>query len=67
MNAKQINHEIQCGLEANGCITVADWLHELAAQNGVPYQEVKALALLLGPGELFDGLVSAVQDRSEEL
>jgi hypothetical protein len=39
-----------------------DYLQDLAASAGVHIENVKALADLLGPGEDFDGLVTAIED-----
>lgn len=49
----------------NGYGSRAEYLRELAEENGVPEHEVLALAELLGPTEDFDGLVSMVQDRAD--
>lgn len=67
MNAIKANEYIQAGLEANGFETVSQWLRHLAEEYGVPLTEVGHLAMLLGPSELFDGLVSSVQDRADEI
>ena len=59
------NHKyIQKGLANNDCKTVSEWLHQLSDTYGVSYAIVKQTALALGPSELFDGLVSSIQDLS---
>ena len=50
------------GLANNDCKTVPEWLRYLADTYGVDYTTVKQMALALGPSELFDGLVSSIQD-----
>lgn len=62
MSTTEVNEYIQTGLHEQGCSTVSEWLEELAVQYNVPFYKVAELAALLGPSELFDGLVSAVQD-----
>ena len=57
---------ISNGLANNDCNTVPEWLRQLSDTYDVPYQDVKQLALVLGPSELFDGLVVEVQDRSAQ-
>jgi len=52
------------GLANNDCKTVREWLHQLSDTYGVDYTTVKQIALVLGPSELFDGLVSSIQDLS---
>jgi len=57
------NHEyIQKGLANNDCQTVPEWLDYLSVLYNVEYGTVKQMALALGPSELFDGLVSSIQD-----
>lgn len=46
----------------NGYASRADYLSCLAEDYGADIQTVQALADLLGPGEDFDGLVSALED-----
>jgi len=50
------------GLANNDCKTVPEWLRQLSDTYGVDYTTVKQMALALGPSELFDGLVSSIQD-----
>ena len=50
------------GLANNDCKTVLEWLRQLSDTYGVDYTTVKQMALVLGPSELFDGLVSSIQD-----
>lgn len=45
-----------------GYINRQHYLHDLADNNGVDYEIVKALAEMLGPNEDFDGLVSEIED-----
>lgn len=52
--------------EENGYDNREEYLEELAREYGVPPYKVRALAMLLGPEEDFDGLVSAVQDMEPE-
>jgi hypothetical protein len=48
--------------QENGYKSRKDYLTSLAAEYGVDYQSVACLAALLGSGEDFDALVSAVED-----
>ena len=66
MTAMQNHEYIQAGLSEHGCDTVPEWLMQLSEEYGVPYEHVKQLAQLLGPGELFDGLITSVQDAAGE-
>lgn len=50
----------------HGFATRREYLENLAEDYGVDPAKVLALATLLGPGEDFNGLVSAVQDMTEE-
>lgn len=54
------NHQQQ--YQAQGYENRADYLRSLAEDYGRDLNEVRALADLLGPGEDFDGLVSALND-----
>ena len=49
-------------LQDNGFDTLDDFLQDLSDQYGVPTDVIYSLYDLLGESELFDGLVSAVQD-----
>jgi len=49
-------------LKENGYDNIKEYLHDLADEYDVPYSVVVSLYQLLGEQELFDGLVSAVQD-----
>ena len=42
-----------------------DYLENLAIENGVSFGFVKTVAMELGPGEDFDGLVTVIQDCQE--
>lgn len=44
----------------------ADYLRRMAEDYGVPLVEVHMLADLFGPSEDFDGLVTALEDYTEE-
>lgn len=46
----------------NGYKNRRDYLDTLAAENGVPEDQVYTLASVLGPDEDFDALVTAVED-----
>ena len=46
----------------NGYDGLKEYLHDLSDEYDVPYSVVVSLYQLLGESELFDGLVSAVQD-----
>jgi len=48
-------------LKENGYDNIKEYLHDLADEYDVPYSVVVSL-YNLGEQELFDGLVSAVQD-----
>jgi hypothetical protein len=62
MSALKTHEYIQNGLANNDCKTVPEWLHYLADTYGVSYAIVEQSAFALGPSELFDGLVSSIQD-----
>ena len=49
-------------LKESGYDNIKEYLHDLADEYDVPYSVVVSLYQLLGESELFDGLVSAVQD-----
>lgn len=49
-------------LKENGYGNIKEYLHDLADEYDVSYSVVVSLYQLLGESELFDGLVSAVQD-----
>ena len=49
-------------LRENGYDGLKEYLHNLSDEYDVPYSVVVSLYQLLGESELFDGLVSAVQD-----
>jgi len=53
-------------LQDNGFDTLEDYLQDLSEQYGVPEDVIHSLYELLGETELFDGLVSAVQDAENE-
>jgi len=49
-------------LRENGYDDLKEYLHDLSDEYDVPYSVVVSLYQLLGESELFDGLVSTVQD-----
>jgi hypothetical protein len=49
-------------LEDYGFDSLEDYLQDLSEQYGVPQDVVNSLYEVLGESELFDGLVSAIQD-----
>ncbi len=49
-------------LRENGYDGLKEYLHDLSNEYDVPYSVVVSLYNYLGESELFDGLVSAVQD-----
>jgi len=49
-------------LEDYGFDTLEDYLQDLSEQYGVPEDVIISLYEVLGESELFDGVVSAVQD-----
>lgn len=53
-------------LQNNGFDSLEDYLQDLSEQYGVPKDVVTSLCDLLGETELFDGLVSAVQDAENK-
>ncbi len=50
--------------QENGYTSRKDYLQQLAAEYDVDYQAVACVAALLGSGEDFDALVSAVEDMA---
>jgi hypothetical protein len=49
-------------LRENGYNSLKEYLQDLADEYDVPYSVVVSLYNFLGESELFDGLISAVQD-----
>jgi len=49
-------------LRENGYNSLKEYLKDLADEYDVPYSVVVSLYSCLGESELFDGLISAVQD-----
>lgn len=56
------SREIKQALENNGYNSKEEYLQELAEENGLDIETVYMVADLLGDSELFDGLVTALQD-----
>lgn len=54
--------ETKQALESKGYSSKEEYLQELAEENGVDLESVYMVADLLGDYELFDGLVTALQD-----
>jgi hypothetical protein len=50
-----------------GFNTRKEYLISLTDEYGLPVTEVFAIASLLGSSEDFDGLISALEDRSDQL
>ena len=53
--------------EEYGHTSRASYLRGLADEFGIPLDTVYMMADLLGPGEDFDGLITALEDYSEDL
>ena len=53
---------IKNGLANNNCETMKEWLVHLSDTYDVDIRDVIMLARVLGPSEVFDGLVVEVQD-----
>lgn len=49
-------------LRENGYSSLEEYLEELAENNGIELETVLTLYDILGENELFDGLVTAVED-----
>ena len=56
------SREIKQALENNGYSSKEEYLQELAEENGLDIDTVYMVADLLGDSELFDGLVTTLQD-----
>ena len=56
------SRELKQALENNGYSSKEEYLQELAEENGFDIDTVYMVADLLGDSELFDGLVTALQD-----
>ena len=56
------SRELKQALENNGYSSKEEYLQELAEENGLDIDTVYMVADLLGDSELFDGLVTALQD-----
>ena len=52
-------------LKENGYSNLREYLQALSDDYGVPYSVVISLYQMLGESELFDGLVSAVEDAED--
>jgi len=50
----------------NGYRDRKDYLESMAGEYGVSYEKVALLSDILGPDEDFDGLVSTLEDLSDE-
>lgn len=48
--------------KARGFETKEDYIRDLAEEMGVPFEDAMMLAELLGDTELYDGLVSSLED-----
>ena len=59
---KMLKPETLKALKENDYNNLKEYLQDLADEYDVPYSVVVSLYQLLGESELFDGLVSAVQD-----
>mgnify|MGYP000862518447 CR=1 FL=1 len=59
---KMLKPETIKALRENGYDGLKEYLHDLSDEYDVPYSVVVSLYNCLGEQELFDGLVSAVQD-----
>ena len=53
---------IQNGFDNNDCESITEYLEFLADIYNVPVSSVRDMARILGPDELFDGLVVEMQD-----
>lgn len=52
--------------EENGYESREDYLQCLADDYGVPYESVLIIADMLGESEMFDGLLSSIEDIAGE-
>lgn len=48
-----------------GFVDRNDYLEHLADDNGYPIDAVRVLALILGPSEDFDGLITTLEDAAD--
>ena len=48
-----------------GFVDRNDYLEHLADDNGYPIDVVRVLALILGPSEDFDGLITTLEDAAD--
>jgi glycosidase len=55
----------QTEYQLNGYADRDEYLHSLAKDHGIPYEDVKMVADMLGESEDFDALVSALEDYEE--
>ena len=62
----KISEETLEELKAIGYDSLEEYLDDLADEHGVSKEQVYALYSVLGQGEIFDGLVSSVEDIVEE-
>lgn len=53
--------------QENGYRDRAHYLKCLADDYGVPFENVITLAVMLGPNEDFDGLVTTVSDMADQM
>lgn len=62
----EISEETLVELQAIGYDSLEEYLDDLADEHGVSKEQVYALYSVLGQEEIFDGLVSSVEDIVEE-
>lgn len=65
LEAQQITANQELYLE-HGCETREEYLEYLSEEYGIDIDTVKSLADMLGPTEDFDGLVTSLQDASDD-
>ena len=54
--------ETKQALQDNGYDSLKEYLQDMADEYGLEYEFVRQLASIMGEGELFDGLVTALED-----
>lgn len=54
--------ETKQALQDNGYDSLKEYLQDMADEYGLSYELVKQLAQLMGEDELFDGLITALED-----
>jgi hypothetical protein len=62
MNEMSTDDYIKNGLKNHDCKDLNEYFQSLAEEYGLPISQVREIADLVGNGDLFDGLISILED-----